>query len=71
MTAKLSAKKWMNGDGQFVDGDEDGLVMAYVAGYDEGKRAAQQVAEADRAVAKCPHCYEPHEPGHNCPILFG
>ena len=31
---------------------------------------AQQVAGADWAAEKCPHCYEPHEVGHNCPILF-
>ena len=64
MSARSSAKKWLKGDGRFVDGDEEGMAMAYIAGYDEGRRAAQQLAEADAPA--CQDCGSQMSVGYVC-----
>jgi hypothetical protein len=42
-------KSWLASDGCMFDGGDQKVAVAYHAGYVDGKRAAQQVAEADRA----------------------
>lgn len=66
MSARSSAKKWLNGDGRFVDGDEEGMQIAFIAGYTEGKLAAQQLAEADIAGRRDATCLCCAERGRDC-----